>query len=153
MGVVIVDNHMNIIDCNCEFLKMFSSVTYNAEEYELQKVSGLRVDTFVDANTYFSRQFNKTDISERITMNVQKNVVKATFFTIEPRRLAGALFQDVTEVVHRRDAVMRRAEDVIQKNLQSVQQIASLLGENAADTEIMLSSMIDLFDPSQKPGA
>jgi len=48
---------------------------------------------------------------------------------------------------------MRRAEDVIQKNLQSVQQIASLLGENAADTEIMLSSMIDLFDQSQKPGS
>ncbi len=80
-------------------------------------------------------------------------MVKATFFTIDPKRLAGALFQDVTEVVQRRDAVMRRAEDVIQKNLQSVQQIASLLGENAADTEIMLSSMIDLFDQSQKPGS
>ncbi len=153
MGVVIVDTKMNIIDCNSQFLKMFSSVSYNAGEYELQKVSGLRVDSFIDANRYFSRQFYQTADSEHITLNLPNFVVKATFFTIEPKRLVGALFQDVTKVVHRRDAVMRRAEEVIQKNLQSVQQIASLLGENAADTEIMLSSMIDLFDQGQKPGA
>ena len=153
MGVVIVDSHMNIIDCNSQFLKMFSSVSYDAGEYELQKVSGLRVETFIDAASHFARQLTETDISEQITLNVKNSVVKATFFTIDPKRLAGALFQDITEVVQRRDAVMRRAEDVIQKNLQSVQQIASLLGENAADTEIMLSSMIDLFDQSQKPGS
>lgn len=150
MGVVIVNNQMKIIDCNAQFLKMFSSVSYHADEYELEKLSGLRVDSFVDANRYFSRQFAQTEITEQITLNLTNSVVKATFFTIESGHLVGALFQDVTQVVHRRDAVMRRAEDVIQKNLQSVQQIASLLGENAADTEIMLSSMIDLFDQPQK---
>jgi transcriptional regulator with PAS, ATPase and Fis domain len=153
MGVVIVDNHLNIIDCNSQFLKMFSPVSFDVDEYELQKVSGLRVDSFVDANQYFARQFNQMNESERITLNFPNNVVKATFFSVAPKHLAGALFQDVTEVVHRRDAVMRRAEDVIQKNLQSVQQIASLLGENAADTEIMLSSMIDLFEQPQKTRA
>ena len=153
MGVVIVDNNLNIIDCNSQFLKMFSSVSFDADEQTLEKVSGLKVESFVDAAKYFARQFNQMNNSERITLNLPESVVKATFFTVEPRRLAGALFQDVTEVVHRRDAVMRRAEDVIQKNLQSVQQIASLLGENAADTEIMLSSMIDLFEQPQKTGA
>jgi len=152
MGVVIVDNNLNIIDCNSQFLKMFSSVSFDVDEQTLEKVSGLKVQSFIDANTYFSRQFNQMNTSERITLNLPDSVVKATFFTIDPRRLAGALFQDVTEVVQRRDAVMRRAEDVIQKNLQSVQQIASLLGENAADTEIMLSSMIDLFEQPKKTG-
>ena len=33
-----------------------------------------------------------------------------------------------------------RARDVIQKNLKTVQQIAFLLGENAADSEIILNS-------------
>jgi iron only hydrogenase large subunit-like protein len=150
MGVVIVDSHMTIIDCNSQFLKMFSSVTYDADEHELEKISGLQVDSFIDANKYFARQFNQMNTSEHVTLDLPNSVVKATFFTIEPRHLAGALFQDVTAVVHRRDAVMRRAEDVIQKNLQSVQQIASLLGENAADTEIMLSSMIDLFEKPHK---
>ena len=39
----------------------------------------------------------------------------------------------------------KKAEDVIQKSLETVQQIASLLGENAAETEIMLNSLIDAF--------
>ena len=37
------------------------------------------------------------------------------------------------------------AEDVITKSLATVQQIASLLGENAAETEIALNSLIDEF--------
>ena len=45
----------------------------------------------------------------------------------------------------RRETVVKKAEDVIQKSLNTVQQIASLLGENAADTEIMLNSLIDAF--------
>ncbi len=71
MGVVIVDSHMNIIDCNSQFLKMFSSVSYNAGEYELQKVSGLKVESFIDAASHFARQLTKTDISEQITLNVK----------------------------------------------------------------------------------
>lgn len=41
---------------------------------------------------------------------------------------------------------MKKAEAVIQKSLETVQQIASLLGENAADTEITLNSLVEAFD-------
>jgi hypothetical protein len=112
----------------------------------LKKIAGLGVDAFVDIKSYLGRQFTSPDEIERITLHVGERIVKATFFTVDPKRVCGALFHDVTEIAHRRDAVVRKAEDVIKKNLESVQQIASLLGENAADTEIMLSSMKDLFD-------
>jgi hypothetical protein len=36
---------------------------------------------------------------------------------------------------------------VIQKNLKTVQQIAYLLGENAADSEIILNSIVRSFSP------
>jgi iron only hydrogenase large subunit-like protein len=146
MGVVIVDSSFSIMDCNAQFLKMFSSVSYDADEQELKKIAGLGVDAFVDIKSYLGRQFTSPDAIERITLHVGERIVKATFFTVDPKRVCGALFHDVTEIAHRRDAVVRKAEDVIKKNLESVQQIASLLGENAADTEIMLSSMKDLFD-------
>jgi len=53
--------------------------------------------------------------------------------------------EDVTTPTVRRETVIKKAEDVIQKSLETVQQIASLLGENAAETEIMLNSLIDAF--------
>ena len=55
------------------------------------------------------------------------------------------MFEDITNPTVRRETVVKKAEDVIQKSLETVQQIASLLGENAAETEIMLNSMIDAF--------
>ena len=58
----------------------------------------------------------------------------------------GAMFEDITTPVFRREAVVSKAEDVIAKSLKTVQQIASLLGENAAETEIVLNSIIEEFN-------
>ena len=55
------------------------------------------------------------------------------------------MFEDITSPTIKRETVVKKAEDVIQKSLETVQQIASLLGENAAETEIMLNSLIDAF--------
>ena len=50
------------------------------------------------------------------------------------------------------ETVVKKAEDVIEKSLATVQQIASLLGENAAETEIMLNSLIDAFSVHDEGG-
>ena len=47
----------------------------------------------------------------------------------------------------RKAQVIRRAQEVIQKQLATTQQIAYLLGENAAESEIALNSIIDSFSP------
>ena len=146
MGVVIIDNCYQIIDCNAQFLKMFSSITYDADDQELNKVSGLKLNSFIDLKPYLTEAFSDNQSVYERTVHYEDRIIDITFFSIDKKWLFGALFQDITEVTQHRDAVMRRAEDVIQKNLQSVQQIASLLGENAAETEIMLSSLIDMFE-------
>ena len=73
-------------------------------------------------------------------------VMRVTFFLVESKMLLGAMFEDITTPVVRREAVVSKAEDVINKSLKTVQQIASLLGENAAETEIVLNSIIDEFN-------
>ena len=65
---------------------------------------------------------------------------------MESKELLGALFEDITTPTVRREAVVEKAEDVITKTLSSVQQIASLLGESAAETEIVLNSIIEEFN-------
>jgi hypothetical protein len=58
------------------------------------------------------------------------------------------MFEDITTPSVRREAVVEKAEEVIRKSMTSVQQIAALLGDNAAETEIMLNSIIEEFNVS-----
>ena len=62
------------------------------------------------------------------------------------------MFEDISTPTFRREAVIEKAEDVIKKSLSTVQQIASLLGENAAETEIALNSLIDEFAGGAEAG-
>ena len=56
-------------------------------------------------------------------------------------------FVHITEPAVQKEQVIRRAREVIQKQLATTQQIAYLLGENAADAEITLNSIIESFSP------
>ena len=48
-----------------------------------------------------------------------------------------------------RNRIISQAKKVIDKNLSVVQKIAFLLGENAAETESMLNSIIESFANSE----
>ena len=49
-------------------------------------------------------------------------------------------------------AVAKRAREVISKNITTVQEIASLLGEHMVETELLLSSIAEGFDPNSNEG-
>ncbi len=57
----------------------------------------------------------------------------------------GGILQDITEPAVVREQIIQKAQDVIRKNVTTVQQIAYLLGENAAETELILGSIIESF--------
>jgi len=52
-----------------------------------------------------------------------------------------------------REQIIQKTQDVIRKNVTTVQQIAFLLGENAAETELILGSIIESFQlpPVKRP--
>ena len=66
-------------------------------------------------------------------------------FPIESGRMAGGILQDITEPAVVREQIIQKTQDVIRKNVTTVQQIAYLLGENAAETELILGSIIESF--------
>jgi hypothetical protein len=73
-------------------------------------------------------------------------IYRITFFLVESKELLGAMFEDITKPSVRREAVVEKAEEVIRKSMTTVQQIASLLGDNAAETEVVLNSIIEEFN-------
>ncbi|MBN2626867.1 MAG: PAS domain-containing protein, partial [Spirochaetales bacterium] len=145
-GVVIVDQDLKIVECNSRFLNFFSETDLSEYQDMVEKAKGVKVENFGSFGSYYTEVlFNKKEKEERLFH--EGSVYKATFFTIERQRLAGAIFQDVTQPSIRRGTIITKAEEVIRKNLESVQQIASLLGENAAETEIILNSVIEELKP------
>ena len=144
-GVVIVDSDLQIADCNKLFLELFGDMEDGfVDQSILQMVKGLPLERFVPFADKFRDQFYLTHPGQ-YRVHFKDKYLRVTFFLVETKRLLGALFEDITTPTIRRETVVKKAEDVIQKSLETVQQIASLLGENAAETEIMLNSLIDAF--------
>lgn len=145
MGVVIVNRQMKIAECNSEFIKLFSEVDFLPDDDCIGKIVDLPINRFIDINSYLQIILSgeKNLFQERIKYG--QAFLRVSFFAIEKNNLAGVIFQDITSTSLKREIVIKKAEEVINKNLQNVQQIASLLGENAAETEIILRSLTDEF--------
>ena len=145
MGVVIVDSDLQIADCNTRFLDLFGDMEEGfVDQSVLSMVKGLPLERFISFSDKFRDQFYLSHPGQ-YRLHFKDKYLRVTFFLVEEKRLLGAMFEDITNPTIRRETVVKKAEDVIQKSLETVQQIASLLGENAAETEIMLNSLIDAF--------
>ena len=145
MGVVIVDSDLQITDCNTAFLDIFGDMEDGfVDQSVLSMVKGLPLESFVPFADKFRDQFYLSHPGQ-YRIHFKDKYIRVTFFLVEEKRLLGAMFEDITNPTIKRETVVKKAEDVIQKSLETVQQIASLLGENAAETEIMLNSLIDAF--------
>ena len=57
--------------------------------------------------------------------------------------MIGAVIFDVTNTELRREQIAARARKVIDRNIATVQEIACRLGEQMADTELLLRSIAD----------
>ncbi len=148
MGVVIVNKNNRTIDCNDRFVRLFIGDEF-AQKTDSERFRDIDLERFVPV-TSLVHEVQQSLIPVEKILNHEGRILQVVLFPIEQNGITGLLFQDITEPSMKRDTVIKKAEEVIQKNLQSVQQIASLLGENAADTEIILNSLIDAFDTGDR---
>lgn len=149
LGVVIVDDEMNVVECNRKFLEFFSDFPpEEIDEVIIDNMVGRPAARFLPETEGIRRiQGGERELVEK-RLEYRGRIMKVLIFIIERDRFTGVLFEDVTSLTKRRDTVIKNAEAVIAKNLATVQQIAGLLGESAAETEIILSSLIDVFKSS-----
>ena len=145
-GVVIVDNELNIADCNKRFIDIFEDYPEGFLDADgLRSFRGTPVGAFVPFAEKFREQFFMNKPSQ-YRFRHEGKVMRVTFFLVETKTLLGAMFEDITTPSVRREAVIEKAEEVIMNSMKSVQQIAALLGDNAAETEIVLNSIIEEFN-------
>jgi len=143
-AVVIVDADLKIIECNPSFLHMFADGRATDANPGLE---GLDLEKVVPFHSLFSSVLETgTDILDR-DIRHRKGILHASIFSIEKNAVVGGILEDITEPSVRKDQIIKRARQVIEQNLKTVQQIAFLLGENAAESEITLNSIVESFSP------
>lgn len=141
-GVVIVDAAMRVVELNHNFTKLLKlGDPYLNDDADL---TGASLEKIVPFAQLFEHVLHTGyEVNER-EISMGDAILKISIFVIEPRQLVGGVLQDVTKPTVARDQTVSKAREVIRKNLDMVQKIAYLLGENAAEVEMTLNSIIDV---------
>lgn len=149
LGVVIVDTSMRIIECNERFAILAGEDARMIYEQRPGMV-GAVLDKVLPVGSFFRHVLEtEEDIASR-EININNRLLRCTIFTIEPGLIAGGIFSDITDPEMQKEEIIKRARSVIRKNLSTVQKIAYLLGENASETEMVLSGIIECFGPQDQ---
>ncbi len=147
-AVVIVDEDLKIIECNSNFVSLFA-----AEAGQTKELDGSAIDAVLPFSYLFRRVLDSGEDIVGHDIRNQRSILNTSVFTIEPHAVMCGIFQDITKLIFQKEQIIGRAREVIQKNLKTVQQIAYLLGENAADSEIILNSIVRSFSPEEVDGS
>ena len=145
-AAVMLDDQLRIIDANKKFQAMFEQVPGSGAQADSLEGMNLReVIPIMPFCHMFQRVLTTGQDALERDFRLRGTIVHVTIFTIDPHAVVGAILQDITSSRLKKEQIISRAQEVIQKNLKTVQQIAFLLGENAAQSEITLNSIVESF--------
>jgi PAS domain S-box-containing protein len=145
-GIIIVDSELKVIDSNEAFARVFG--TEIEELYEtIPGLHGADLKELVPDIIY--KMFSSTllsgeNMAER-DLKIQNKLLHISVITIYKHRVVGALIRDMSAPSLVREEIISRAQRVNRKNLDTVQKIAFLLGDNASQTEELLNSIIEAY--------
>jgi iron only hydrogenase large subunit-like protein len=143
-GVIIVDENLKVVECNQSAANMLGS--------EVQTIFSANPG-LAGANIVKLLPFHKLflmvlttgrDIIDR-DVDVSGKKLKVSIFTIQAHKIVCAIMRDLSNPDVRSDEILTRTRSVIKENLETVQKIAYLLGENASRTETILNSIMELY--------
>jgi hypothetical protein len=143
-GVVIVDAALNVVDSNERFARLIGPDAVGLAE-TVPGLAGIALHQLVPFPELFTCEIQTRSGRVEHSVRLDDKLLNVTLFTIEAGRVVGAILEDVTQVETRREEIVQKAQQVIEGTLATVQDIAFRLGKNAADSEVILNSIIECF--------
>lgn len=147
-GVLLVDNELKISDMN-----RFCANLLGEEVNLIYEVSpGLagvdlgQICTFPDL--FKAVLTTGKEISERQIRDHEK-IWLLSIYNIQPHRLVFGILQDLREPYVRQEWMLEQTREVIRKHMSTVQQVACLLGENAAYTDATLRAVMQATESNK----
>lgn len=147
-GVVMVNDRMQVVDMNRTFAAAMGEDTLAVYEAK-PGMEGAAMDKITEyGNLFRTVLITGEEIPEqRITIGDKTYLL--SIHNIHPQHLVFGLIQNLHEPTIHKEWVLEKTSDVIRKHMATVQEVARILGENAAFTDYTLRSVIDSLDDSQ----
>lgn len=149
-ATVMVDNDLRVVEANDAFMKMFCDDMYDVFSARQDGLVGAAIDRIVDFSDIFKSALKSGKDIHKERFPIKNKLYDIIAFTIEKNEIVGAIITDVTQSETNREKIAQKAQEVISKNITIVQDIACLLGEHMVETEMLLSSIANDFDDSEK---
>jgi iron only hydrogenase large subunit-like protein/uncharacterized Fe-S cluster-containing protein len=150
-GLVVADRNLRIIECNERFATLLGGVAKMAYEAH----PGLRdadLGRLIPHPQLFTKVLETGEEIIRQTVEVEGRLFSLTIFNVDVHEVVGALMLDITETEQKRLALIEKARTVVTNTAKTVQEIAFMLGRNAAESELILDSAVEMFAPLDQEG-
>jgi len=142
-GIVMVDKDLKVVDSNESFAKIMGEEI--EELYEtIPGLKGADVSGLVPEVIFKMISNVLTSGEERIErdMKFANKLVHVSVVSLHKNRVVGVVFRDMSAPMLVQDEIIHR---IIRQNIDTVQKVAVLLGDNAAETEELLNSIIETY--------
>jgi PAS domain S-box-containing protein len=145
-GIVIIDSNYKVVDSNESFARLMGEET--EELYEtIPGLKGAAVQVLVPEailKMLTSVMLSGDETLER-DLKFQNKLIHISVVTLYKNKIVGAVIRDMSAPKLVRDEIINRAQRINRQNIEMVQKIAFLLGENAAEIEELLNSIIESY--------
>lgn len=145
-GIIMMDDNFKVVDSNESFARLMGDEI--VELYEtIPGLTGADVKGLVPKEIFkmlSSIMSSGKDLLER-DLKFQNKLVHVSVVTLYKHHVVGAVLRDMSAPRLVRDEIINRALRINKQNIDTVQKIAYLLGENAAETEELLNSIIESY--------
>lgn len=146
VGIVLIDKNLKIIQANESFINILGDEAKEISEV-IQGLAGADIKSLLPNAFYNIVSFVLNSNEEVINKDIQfeERFLNISVFPIKRDKVAGAIIRDLYKPEVRKEEIIARVTEAIDRNLEMVQQIGFLLGEGAAETEKRLNSIIQAY--------
>ena len=148
--VVICDMNLKIIQTNDSFIAMLGEDAREINEV-VPGLGGADLKTLLPYSFYnlFSYVLAQNESITNRDIHHDGKMLNVSVFVIEKEKIVGAVIRDMSAPEVQKEEVVKRLNEVIDKNLGLAQQIGFILGEGTSEAERMLNSIIESYKPGK----
>ncbi|MFW5755922.1 MAG: PAS domain-containing protein [Tangfeifania sp.] len=146
LGIILMDQNHKVIDSNESFARLMGEETTELFE-TIPGLKGADVKVMVPEVIFKMLSSILNSGEEMLERDIRFNdrLLHVSVVTLFKKKVVGAVIRDMSAPLLVRDEIINRAQRIKEQNIETVQKIAYLLGENAAETEELLNSIIQSY--------
>ncbi|MGC9354033.1 MAG: PAS domain-containing protein [Mariniphaga sp.] len=146
VGILMMDEKHKVVDSNESFAQLMGEETADLFE-TIPGLKGADVEVLVPEVIFKMLTSILSSGEEMLERDIKfsNKLLHVTVVTLYKQKVVGAVIRDMSAPLLVRDEIINRAQRIKKQNIDTVQKIAHLLGENAAETEELLNSIIQSY--------